>query len=337
MSVTEQLPAIGAATLAAIVSLTSTLYVTRATRRTNAQIEVLKSNLARDSADEQSRREYEYAARKRIYEQCEPLILKLAISCEMAADRITELADPRRWTELRATRDINSYWMLSRSSEVIASARALLEPLAYYTLLSEKVTLVDLNFDRRIGEIYKLSNAAYRVHLNDYKLAAMSPALPYDPIVEEWREKRSREPAAYWWQGLTRGRLDPAIELCIHREAGRITTLSEFETRYLELYDSPESNRTKSLGIFCNPLYNFTPADRPVYLRMLMCQLLIYRRISERSRLPAEVVMSTRFNFDRRDITKLQRSGKIADTLLDHSFDVALRYTSNLLADDQTS
>jgi hypothetical protein len=147
------------------------------------------------------------------------------------------------------------------------------------------------------------------------------------------REKRAREPATYWWQGLTRGRLDPAIELCIHRDAGRLTTLSEFEDRYLELFDSPANSRTKSLGLFCNPLYNFTPLDRPVYWRMLMCQLLIYRRISQRSRLPADVLTSPEFDFNRRDVTALQQPGAIADTLLDQSFEVALTYTSSLLTD----
>jgi len=197
--------------LAAVVAVASTVYVARTSRRTSAEIEVLKSSLARESAEEQSRREYEFAARKRLYEECEPLVLKLASSCDTAADHIIDLADSRRWVELRATRDINSYWMLSRSSEVISFARALLEPLAYYTLLSEKVTLVDLNFDRRVAEVYKLARAAYRIHLDDYKIAAAPPALMYDPVVPGWREKRAREPAAYWWQGLTRGRLDPAI------------------------------------------------------------------------------------------------------------------------------
>jgi hypothetical protein len=48
----EQLPTIGTATLATITALASTVYVARTTRRTNAQIEVLKSNLARESAEE---------------------------------------------------------------------------------------------------------------------------------------------------------------------------------------------------------------------------------------------------------------------------------------------
>lgn len=297
-------------------------------------MEVLRSSLARESAEEQSRRDYEYSARKRIYDECEPLILKLATSCDIAADRIVDLSDSRRWGQLRATRDINSFWMLSKSSEVISFARALLEPLAVYTLLSEKITLVDLTFDKRVAEIYMLAHAAYNVHLDDYRIAAISPALNYDPVTPGWREKRTKNPATYWWQGITRGRLDPAIELCIHRDADRLTTVNEFEGRYLELFESPDDSRSKSLGLFCNSLYNFHPEDRPVYWRMLMCQLLIYRRISLRSRLSADIKTSPKFNFDRRDIDSIQRSGKIGDTILDSSLDVALRYTDSLLVED---
>jgi hypothetical protein len=221
--------------------------------------------------------------------------------------------------------------MLSNSSEVISIARALLEPLAIYALLSEKITLVDLTFDERVNEVYILAEAAYQVHLNDYKIAAIPPILTYDPVVPCWREKRAKEPAIYWWQGLTRGRLDPAIEICIHRDAGRLTTFNEFENRYLELFELPQDSRSKSLGLFCNPLYNFRPEDRPVFWRMLMCQLLIYRRLSLRSRLSADIKASQRFGFDRQDIDALQRAGKIRDDLLESSLDAALQYASGLL------
>jgi len=322
-----------AAVLAAILALIAAVHSARVSRATASSLELLKADLAREAADAQSKRAFEDAARQRVYRECEPIIIKLATSCDIAADRIVELADPRRWPELSASRDIDSFWMLAKSSEVISMARALLEPLCYYTLLSEKVTHVDLTFDRRVAEIYTLARAAYSVHLNDYKIAAMKPEIAYDPVVPGWRQKRAQEPAAYWWQGLTRGRLDPAIELCIHRGEGRLTTLAEFERRYLDLFDRPKDSQSKSLGLFCNPVYNFTPTTRPVYWRMLMSLLLIYRRISLRSRLPAEIATSRRFEFNRRDVSALQAHGAIPDAFLDSGFDVALRYADDLLQD----
>ena len=334
MSLSTQVLSTSASIAAAILVLVSAVYAVRLTTRTSKEVEVLKVSLARESAIDEARRNYEYEARKRVYVECEPLVLRLAESSDYAASRIISLSDSRRWDELRATRDTGSFWMLSKSSEVISMAHALLEPLGLYTLLSEKVTLVDLTFDHRLSEIYTLARAAYQVHMDDYRIAAMLPTLGYDPVVVGWRQKREMNPATYWWQGLTRARLDPAVELCINRDADRVVTISEFEDRYLKLFDAPQDSRGKSLGLFCNPLYNFRPEHRPVYWRMLMCQLLIYRGISHRSRLPADVLTSPHFDFDRQDIDSLQRSGAVEDEFLNSSLDVALRYTGTLLKHD---
>jgi hypothetical protein len=53
-----------------------------------------------------------------------------------------------------------------------------------------------------------------------------------------------------------------------------------------ELFDTPKDSRAKSMGLFCNPIHNFRPDDRPVYWRMLMCQLLIFRALTSRSNTP---------------------------------------------------
>lgn len=316
---------------AALLAAAAAIYTSRVTMKAAKELEFVKSKLERESADEKTRRAYEYDAKRRIYAECEPLVLKLAQSCDYTADRILSLTDTRRWSELRAIRDTKSFWMLSKSSEIISMAHALLEPLALYTLLSEKTTLVDLSFDARLDEIYRLAQAAYRVHQDDYVIAAIEPALAYDPVVPGWREKRLQNPATYWWQGMTRVRLDPAVELCVHRDASRITTITEFETRYLELYEAPDDSRSKSLGLFCNPLYNFRIEERPVYWRMLLCQLLIYRRIATRSRISSGLDTSSHFAFDLQDIDALQRSGAVKEEILGASINAALAYTNKLL------
>jgi hypothetical protein len=106
----------GTASLSALLAMASAVYLSRTTRRTSHEVEVLRASLARESAEEQSRREYRHAARKRIYDEAEPLILKLAASCDFAAARIIDLVDARRWPQMQATRDIDAFWMLSKSS-----------------------------------------------------------------------------------------------------------------------------------------------------------------------------------------------------------------------------
>jgi hypothetical protein len=70
--------------------------------------------------------------------------------------------------------------MLGKSSELILTAHAFLEPLALSNLLSEKLTPIDLGFDKRLSTVYELSRAAYRSRVG---LAfATSDRLDFDPL-----------------------------------------------------------------------------------------------------------------------------------------------------------
>lgn len=324
----------GGTVAAALIALASAAYTAGKARTANRDIEILKASLLQDSARASADLAYGYDARKRIYTVCEPLMLRLAESCDSAASRIIELSDSRRWKELKSARDPDRFWMLCESSELVSIAYSLLEPLAWNALLREKLTVVDFTHDRRIYETYALAGAACGVHLHDYAIASMSPQLEYDPVVEGWRAKRRSNPAKYWWQGLTRQRLDRAVEICIHRDEGRVTYIGEFEDRYREIYDSPNDPRAKWLGLFCNPLYDFRPESRPVFWRILMCQLLLYRRLAncirsaEESQTPRRMV----FEFDPRDLAQIRGSQSIDLALLETSTKVARRYIAKTVA-----
>jgi hypothetical protein len=81
-----------ASAIIALLAVAASVYATRTTTRNSKQLEVLKVSLARESAEEQSRRAYRDEARRRIYAEAEPLVLKLAESCDYAASRIIQLA-----------------------------------------------------------------------------------------------------------------------------------------------------------------------------------------------------------------------------------------------------
>lgn len=82
------------------------------------------------------------------------------------------------------------------------------------------------------------------------------------------------------------------------------------------------------MGLFCNPLYDFTIEERPVYWRMLMCQLLLDRGIAQRSRVSSALTTSDRLDFDPLDVDAIQRGGAAPDELLDEAFRAALTYTA---------
>jgi hypothetical protein len=315
--------AVGAAVVA-VIALASALAVAHQNARSAREIERLKAELNRTSAIEAAERSTRDEARRRLNAEVEPLILKIANAADDASDRIIELVDRRRWQEYRLARESHSAWMLSRSSRLIGTAQALLEPLALYTLLTEKITLVDQSFDPRIGEVYELMRAAYRNHSRDAELADLEPRIDYAPITPGWRELREQDPAKYWWQGLTRPHLASAIEVVIHRDANRPVTSDEFRSRYVNLYEAAElEGRGKSLGLFCNPLYGFTIDTRPVYWRLLLSQLLIYRRAAQRARLTSALPLSTQFTFAQRDLAELQRLNGVSDQALETALSVA--------------
>jgi len=70
-------PKIIAALIAAAASLIVSIIGTLWGRKNQKDLETLKSELADERAESDARRDYEYDARKRLYEECEPLLFQL--------------------------------------------------------------------------------------------------------------------------------------------------------------------------------------------------------------------------------------------------------------------
>jgi hypothetical protein len=65
-----------------------------------------------------------------------------------------------------------------------------------------------------------LIRAVYESFSRDEELAQLGRRIDYEPRVAGWRMKRAENPAKHWWQGVTRGRLDNAIDLIVSEENG---------------------------------------------------------------------------------------------------------------------
>jgi hypothetical protein len=108
--------------------------------------------------------------------------------------------------------------------------------------------------------------------------------------------------------------------------ARRLLTFGEFEDLYLKTYESDESdtNRQKILGVAANPLYGFTPFDRPVFWRLIMAQAYLHHALSrpvpskplrmlesrEQLREYLNELDSSRFNWTELEENSLARSGE---------------------------
>lgn len=229
---------------------------------------------------------YQFEARKRLYTECEPILFQLGEACERAfqtcallgtksyCDKLAVVSDAER-------RDPDS-WMLCRATETIATAYDFLHPLALFFLLRDKMTRVDCTLDAEVSFQYRLARLLVRSFQDDSCIAELDPLIPYTPRVKDWREKRRVNPARYWRQGVTPGRLDRAVRMVLATtgETRRVLTYGEFEDLYVRLYKEGDRESQKTLGVFANPLYGFAPHKRPVFWRLALIQAHLHRALS---------------------------------------------------------
>lgn len=89
--------------LAAIAALITAIINRQLSRRNQSdlerhqrELESLKATLDEQKAEKNARRDYEYDARKRLYQECEPLLFQLVELSENALSRIFSLARTSR-------------------------------------------------------------------------------------------------------------------------------------------------------------------------------------------------------------------------------------------------
>jgi len=248
----------------------------------NHDLEELKANLAiataELSAENKARRDYEYEARKRLYQECEPFLFRLSEASENAIHRIFSIARTARKGDLGPKK---SNWFQWPGYYMASTIYNLLVPLVIFRLLQNKLTLVDLTLDRRISNQYIIAKWLNVSFTEDFVIATNTRKLEYEPFVKDWKEKRDTMPEKYWRQGVTIGRLDVAIEGMIKQMPDgndRCMSFGEFETAF---YNDLENNKGLDFGHFADIFSHFHPARRPILWRILVLQAHLYSKIME--------------------------------------------------------
>jgi hypothetical protein len=217
------------------------------------------SGVNRAEKDGDALRAYRFEARKRLYEQCEPLLFQLAEAAENARGRIYGIARTCRHDDLKANgdgwlREANGYFFLSTMYRLLA-------PVAVFQLLRRRLTTVDLNVDRRIKAQYDLSRVLYRSFKDPFKIAEQAPAHTEGDHAE---------------QGLLWGTLDNALEAMTPPDKDgvpRLISFGQFEKLYATEGDSGALHEINYLFV------GFHPTTHPVLWRMLIAQLYIYETL----------------------------------------------------------
>lgn len=244
------------------------------------KLKVFEQKLADTSAERDARREYEYKARLRLYEQCDPLLFEISELAERSIGRIRRLAYGARegWLKGEESWLNKHYFRLSTYYRTLALVPAT-------RLLRRRLTFVDLSLDDNLHWTYEILCAIEDTFTDDFKVAKEDPKLPYDPHGEEAKENRSENPRKYHQQGIPRGILgSTAAAMLISLDDGsqRLMDYSEFEQSFPEPEedgDGPPEGAAlrKAIGRISYFYDEFHPRERPVAWRVLLAQVLLCR------------------------------------------------------------
>jgi hypothetical protein len=315
-----------------------TFFSTRANQR---DVEKLKAELAERKSERDARRDYEYEARKRLYQEYEPLFFQFTESAEIALGHIQSLAQRGREGNLAE----GGY--LSKSSYYLkTTVYKLLVPVAIFKLINNRLTLVDLQVDSKIYSQYILAKLLYLAYSHDFVFAGLNTLLPYDPYHSGWVELRKTDPQIYYRQGFPAGRLDNALDSLISTEGSGPQRMLSFG-RFEELLDKVVETDVKSpLGVAKDMFFSFHPQRRPVLWRILVCQAHIYScvlQIKYKSSCDIEALRSLIMNSlsleqERRKYDWRQDKAEAPDVkVLEEPFAVAKEYLRRKLSEPYIS
>lgn len=166
------------ALVTAVASGLYTVWQGVATERQARELEALKSRFALEqqkaqavltdeNAEEQARREYRFEALKRLYADVQPLMFQMRDPLQSAVDHVANFARASRDGRLSGP---DRPW-LTDVYYIDATLYRLTAPAAYYELMRERLSLIDLSLDARAAAAYRLLDQYTRAMRADYRLA----------------------------------------------------------------------------------------------------------------------------------------------------------------------
>ena len=166
-------PAIISAVVALVVAIGSAIFTGFNTHR---QI-MLKNRLDQEAKASDARQSYEYDARKRLYQECEPLLFQARELVNEARGRITGLAIAARNGDVR---EDGAGWLAKPGYYTLSTCYSLVAPATAFLLLQRRLTDFDLGLEPRIQAQYEVLKLLYTSVSDDFGLAEAA-GLSYHP------------------------------------------------------------------------------------------------------------------------------------------------------------
>jgi hypothetical protein len=275
------------AVIALVASIITAALSAIFSRKNDVRLKQIEHELNVKKAEQDARRDYEYEAKKRLYQECEPILFQYAELSDSAVKRIYALARNAREGNLGPDR----YWLASDHYFIRSTIYRLLAPLSAFKLLQRRLTGIDLKLDQSINIQYLLAKNLYYTFSSANELARTAPSIPYDPdqigvglnnLNEEQKKANLKDnPEKFWLQGLKVGALDKLVESLIFNERdsiSRVMSFGEFEETYFDGVNEKGSNKAR-FETFITLFSYFHPKARPVLWRILVTQSFLYNAI----------------------------------------------------------
>ncbi len=253
-----------ASAFAALISAVVAFITLWANRSTARQIEVLKDQLGSRARDRDAVRDYEYAARRRLYSECEPVIFRFLESCDAARIRIERMAGHNP-----ALQPLD---FAADADHRLSTLYRLVAPVAEFALLRERLTMFDLHLEPRIYAEYSLGRLAVEAFHEDAHFASAEPARPYQPGQRPGWGKKA-DTAIYSRQGISPEDTEQLVDALVEVSADGKRMISYQQFRHQARSRGAVKDMVIRLAYL---VQDFSPQRRPVLWRVLSAQHGLY-------------------------------------------------------------
>jgi hypothetical protein len=220
-------------------------------------LERLRQRGAVEQSERDARLDYEYDARKHLYERIEPLFFQLHERSAAAMKRIEDLAKRSVNGQLGSGGYLTDeeYYRPSLFYELVA-------PFALISLVREQMTSLDLSLDTSMGRQYQLALAIYDAFSSDFRLAKEPPSIRYDPNPDA-------KPAPDPWQGLLPREIEQPVQALLIEKVSGLPSLISYATFAEDFHKKGTIYKAlDELQVIFEA--DFTPESRPVLWRVLV-------------------------------------------------------------------
>jgi hypothetical protein len=277
------------------------------TIHTQTQLEKAKAELAEQGKERDARRDYEYDARKRLYEQVEPIRFNLYEALEEAHYRVRSLVRTAHSGNLGIGKES---WVTGPGYYLLSTIYKIFSPVVHFRLLQRRMTFIDFSLDRDIAVQYMLLKLYVRSFTDDFAFANLPPHLDYTPNDDDAEELAVKKLAVFSQQALYLGDLESIADLLTVKEDDETRALRFGEFERLFFSEEPDDKLDRILSLF----KFFSPETKPVLARLLIAQAYF-----------AELILSTY----KSKIDATQLSAKLDELLEDKELQDALSWSES--------